>query len=85
METAAALFSIFPPPVAVKEEAPLKLPLFALAHKSRSLFFSIWGAGLSCGLLDLAAFSLSIMEDFPRFSLLSFSLGPLLMIPSIMP
>lgn len=85
MEAAAAQVVVFAPPVTIEEEAPFLLPFLTSAHKSRSLFFSFWGAGLSCGLLDLAAFSRSIMEDFPRFSLLSFSLGPLLMIPSIIP
>ena len=83
--TTAAQVIVFAPPVTVKKEAPFHLPFLTLTHKSRSLFFSFWGAGLSCGLLVLAAFSLSIMDDFSRFSLLSFSLEPLLMIPSIMP
>ncbi len=83
--TTAAQSGVFAPPIAVKKEAPFHLPFLTLTHKSRSLFFSFWGADLSFGLLDLAAFSRSMMEDFPRFSLWSFSLGPLLMMPSIMP
>ena len=68
METTAALLSIFPPPVAVKEEAPFELPFLTPAHISRSLFFFLWGEGLSVCWAVLADFSRSMIEVFPPFS-----------------
>ena len=87
MHTPTALFVVFASSVRIEEECPFELPLLAPAHRSCSGFRSLWGLGLSsCG-SDFAALSLSMMEDFSPLSgaLASVSLGPLLMIPSIMP
>jgi len=47
MHTPAALIVILAPSVYVEEESPFEFPLLAFAHKSRSLFLSLWGVGLS--------------------------------------